>query len=151
MYKIQNRYQDSGWMDLDRGDLSAGNACSMAFELSKDSIAFGMTRVINTETGEVLVEYPAGGVSGSFHELSLPPPPEINGYSPAPEPTQPTTEEVRAQGLLDMFSMFDKQTVGRFQDIISALSVDKIKTIMDMIHVDDDGFVVIKFKLGLMP
>ena len=61
-YKLQNRYQDSGWENLDREEFHRLNeAMDRGYELSKNSIAYGMVRVVNLVTGKVEVEYPAGG------------------------------------------------------------------------------------------
>lgn len=61
-YIIQNRYQDSGWSDM-KGEAFASKrkALARAKELCKDAIVVGMTRVIDTETLEILKEFPAGG------------------------------------------------------------------------------------------
>ena len=60
IYRLQNRYQDSGWEDM--GGTQYTNptlAVFEAYERCLDSIAFGMVRVV--EGDRVLVEFPAGG------------------------------------------------------------------------------------------
>lgn len=59
-YRLQNRYQDSGWETLDNEayDLCR-DAVYRASQLSKDAVAYGMVRVIDSLTGEVIVEYAA--------------------------------------------------------------------------------------------
>lgn len=63
MYKLQNKYQDEGWADLGKTEEydSYGAACGRAHVLAGNSICYGMVRVINKNTNEVMVEYPAGG------------------------------------------------------------------------------------------
>ena len=60
-YKLQNRYQDSGWENLNEECSHLETAKHRAYELSKNSIAYGMVRVVNRATGAIEAEYPAGG------------------------------------------------------------------------------------------
>ena len=61
MYKIENRYQDEGWMSLkDERYYSYDVAYERARELCKDAICYGMTRVKN-DNNDILVTFPAGG------------------------------------------------------------------------------------------
>jgi hypothetical protein len=59
IYKLQNRYQDSGWMNLDEEFSDELDAINRARELAKDAIRVGMTRVVCE--GICLIEFPAGG------------------------------------------------------------------------------------------
>lgn len=75
-YQLQHRYQDSGWENLNEESSShLETAKHRAHELSKNSIAYGMVRVVNRATGTVEAEYPAGGGEDSWKE-NLPKPPE---------------------------------------------------------------------------
>lgn len=60
-YQLQHRYQDSGWENLNEECIHLQTAKHRAYELSKNSIAYGMVRVVNRATGAVEAEYPAGG------------------------------------------------------------------------------------------
>jgi len=72
-YQLQNRYQDSGWETLEHEKFEyLTDANGRAKELSKNAVAYGMVRVVNRSTGNVEVEYPAGG---DWKE-DLPKPPE---------------------------------------------------------------------------
>lgn len=59
-YILQNRYQDSGWGDLDGESFTSLNqAKGRAKELSKDAICYGMVRVV--QGTEIFFTSPAGG------------------------------------------------------------------------------------------
>lgn len=62
-YRLQNRYQDSGWEWLEEAystnDLGA--AIRTADKLSEDAIIYGMVRVVDIITQEVMATYAAGG------------------------------------------------------------------------------------------
>ena len=59
-YKLEHRYQDSGWTLLDGEGFTDGNeAVKRAADLSKNSIAYGMVRVI--DHNGVIITFPAGG------------------------------------------------------------------------------------------
>lgn len=59
IYKLQNRYQDSGWEDLDLVFYSRVEAIEKAVELSRNSICYGMVRVVCR--GRVIETFVAGG------------------------------------------------------------------------------------------
>jgi len=61
MFQLQNRYQDSGWENLDEEYDSAKKAKKRALKLSKDAICYGMVRVVDVEKKQVIVTFPAGG------------------------------------------------------------------------------------------
>ena len=60
MYKIQNKYQDGGWEDLGFRYLVKSQSLEKALECSCDAICYGMVRIINEDTDEVVVTYAAG-------------------------------------------------------------------------------------------
>lgn len=59
-YWVQHCYHDMDWQLLEKFD-SKQEALSYAKEQCKDSICVGMTRVMDTYTGAILVTNPAGG------------------------------------------------------------------------------------------
>jgi hypothetical protein len=59
-YFVQHCYHDMDWQLLKKFD-SKQEALSYAKEQCKDSICVGMTRVVDTYTGDVLATNPAGG------------------------------------------------------------------------------------------
>ena len=59
-YKLQHRYQDSGWEDMGEWHASPDDAVFRAVQCSANSICYGMVRVIDLCRNEVLVEFPAG-------------------------------------------------------------------------------------------
>jgi hypothetical protein len=60
-YRLQNRYQDSGWEYLAYEEFEhCGDAICRASELSEDAVAYGMVRVVDKKTGRVVITYPAG-------------------------------------------------------------------------------------------
>lgn len=56
-YRLQNRFQDSGWEDLGVEFINCGDAICKASELADNA----MVRVIDTETNEIVITYAAGG------------------------------------------------------------------------------------------
>lgn len=67
------------------------------------------------------------------------------GYVPDPPCEE---EQVSAQGLLDTFFL-DKETVENIKNIINAVDPEKVKAIMEVIEVDDEGWLRVKIDLGL--
>lgn len=68
---LENRYQDSGWEPMSRESFPTfDQANCRAAECSKDSIIYGMVRVVDLAVGHILITYPAGGGpgSGKVHE-----------------------------------------------------------------------------------
>ena len=61
MYKLQNRYQDSGWEDLHIKFTNEKDAIQEASVLCKDAICYGMVRVVDMVNKRVVIEFPAGG------------------------------------------------------------------------------------------
>lgn len=59
-YGLQNRYQDSGWEDLDQTYESLTEAVFVAAGYSLKSIIYGMTRVVDHWEGSVVITFPAG-------------------------------------------------------------------------------------------
>ena len=55
--------------------------------------------------------------------------------------------EVEAQGLLDVFRLTDKEVINKITSIIKAVDVAKVKAVMDMIEVDNEGWLHIKIDL----
>ena len=60
-YKLQNRYQDSGWEDLGMEFDIPKRAVKKALKCSKDAIAYGMVRVVDVKEKRVVVTFAAGG------------------------------------------------------------------------------------------
>jgi len=61
-YILQNRYQDGGWINFDNEEFDhCGDAICRASELSEDSIAYGMVRVVDNDENCVVITYAAGG------------------------------------------------------------------------------------------
>ena len=60
-YRLENRYQDSGWEDLETPFANCTEAIACAGSLAKDSIIYGMTRVVDLVEGEVVITFAAGG------------------------------------------------------------------------------------------
>jgi len=67
VYKIQNRYQDSGWEDVLRNDAPSAqlftraiDALRIAEEWSRNAVVYGMCRVVNVRHNSVLFEFAAG-------------------------------------------------------------------------------------------
>ena len=62
MFQLEYRHQDSGWNTL--GDTyrfaSIDQAILTAADCASDAIAFGMVRVIDEQTKEIIVTFPAG-------------------------------------------------------------------------------------------
>ena len=61
-YVIENRYQDSGWelVSAQHGYNDLEEATLVAEILAANGLAYGMTRVVDRNSGEVLVTFPAG-------------------------------------------------------------------------------------------
>jgi len=59
-FRLQNRYQDSGWQELDYQFWHVDGAIEKAAELSQDAIIYGMVRVV-AKNGTVIKTFPAGG------------------------------------------------------------------------------------------
>ncbi len=57
--------------------------------------------------------------------------------------------EVTAQGLFDIFGMFDAETVDKIKAILASIDPDKIKLIMDSVAVDENGWIRIQVDLGI--
>ena len=56
-YKLQNSYQDSNWEDIGISYHTKIVATEYAKDLIKD--VYGMLRVIDTETNEIIITIPA--------------------------------------------------------------------------------------------
>ena len=57
-------------------------------------------------------------------------------------------DEISAQGLLDTFFL-DKETIESIKQIINAVDPKKVKAIMEMIEVDEEGWLRLRIDLGL--
>lgn len=57
-------------------------------------------------------------------------------------------KEVSAQGILDNL-LFNKETNNHIQNLIKSLDPDKIKSILRMIEVDEDGWLNLKIDLRI--
>lgn len=60
MFKLQNRYQDEGWEELGIRFEEEWRALRRALECSSDAISYGMIRIINEDTGEIVATFGAG-------------------------------------------------------------------------------------------
>jgi hypothetical protein len=60
-YKLQNRYQDSGWENLDEEFHTEKEAVQKASVLCQDAICYGMVRVVDLVEKQVIITFPAGG------------------------------------------------------------------------------------------
>ena len=58
-FHLENRYQDSGWEDLNEHYIDYDKAVDKAMEYSLNAIAYGMVRVIN-HRGEVIKIFSSG-------------------------------------------------------------------------------------------
>ena len=56
-------------------------------------------------------------------------------------------QKAQVQGLLDIFRLFDKETVQKIEEIVKAIDVDKVKKVFDAVEIDDDGWI--KIHLGV--
>lgn len=56
-------------------------------------------------------------------------------YVPQATPEQ----QVAAQGVFDIFSLFDKETVDKVKELIHAIDVKKIEAVMKTLEVEKDG------------
>lgn len=71
LYRIENRYQDSGWEPTSESYPSFDQASARASVMADDGICWGMTRVVGPQG--VLITYRAGGgVSETRQPQSLP-------------------------------------------------------------------------------
>jgi hypothetical protein len=43
-------------------------------------------------------------------------------------------KEVSSQGVFDIFSLFDKDTLDKVKQVVEAIDPDKVKAIMDMVE-----------------
>jgi len=59
-YILQNRYQDSGWENLNEEFDHVREAVQRASEASKNSICYGMVRVVDMDNEQVVITFPAG-------------------------------------------------------------------------------------------
>lgn len=60
-FTLQNKYQDSQWEDAGRTDFYDEEPARIEAKiLSKDSIYYGMMRVVNLETSRVVATFSAG-------------------------------------------------------------------------------------------
>ena len=60
-FTLQNRYQDSQWEDVRHTDFDDEESARIEAKiLSKDSIFYGMMRVVNLETYRVIATFSAG-------------------------------------------------------------------------------------------
>ena len=57
------------------------------------------------------------------------------GYIPDVTPEQ----QVAAQGLFDIFSLLDKETIDKVKELIHAIDPKKIEAVMKMLEVGSDG------------
>ena len=57
---IQNRYQDEGWENTEKEFDEVGEADREAIKCAGDAIVYGMTRVVDTQSGFVISTYYAG-------------------------------------------------------------------------------------------
>jgi hypothetical protein len=71
MYELQNRYQDSNWTrcEDDGGYMTLEAAIDEAVFRAKDGIVYGMIRVVETYTGNVVITFPAGVTAAYAAEL----------------------------------------------------------------------------------
>ena len=60
-YYLENRYQDSGWQTLDETFGDADEAIRKALEYAKNSIVYGMVRVMDRTANKPIITVPAGG------------------------------------------------------------------------------------------
>lgn len=63
-FRLQNRYQDSGWEDIP-GLMSRVVAVDEAWKMAKDAVRNGMVRVVSEDGKEVFTTYGAGVNNGS--------------------------------------------------------------------------------------
>jgi len=60
-FRLQNKYQDSGWKNLDNVKFYQQDlASTQARNLSKNSIFYGMVRVIDSKTKQVIATFTNG-------------------------------------------------------------------------------------------
>lgn len=63
--------------------------------------------------------------------------------------TEKQAEQLQAQGLFDVFSFFDKETIEKVKDIIAAIDPDTIKAVMQTIETDEDGKLHVNIDLTI--
>lgn len=59
------------------------------------------------------------------------------------------TERVQAQGVFDIFKLMDGETIDKIKAIVASVDPNKIKSVMDMIEVDEEGWTKIKIDLRI--
>ena len=79
-------------------------------------------------------------------KLILPNQQEVELLAPVVEAMQ---GKPQAQGIMDLFRLFDKETVKKIDEIVRAIDVEKVKKVFDAVEVDEDGWV--KIHLGFIP
>lgn len=60
-YRMQNRYQDSSWENIDREFSSEQEAVKEAERCARDAFAYGMTRILDMHEKRVVITFAAGG------------------------------------------------------------------------------------------
>ena len=60
-----------------------------------------------------------------------------------------TKQAVEAQGVFDVLSLFDKETIGKIKDLIHAIDASKIESILQMIETNEDGTLHLKIDLSI--
>lgn len=65
-YKIQHRYQDSGWQDTDCESDSLERAFVLGRKMASNSIAYGMVCIVDTECREVIKTWAAGETAADY-------------------------------------------------------------------------------------
>lgn len=58
-------------------------------------------------------------------------------------------ESVQAQGMLDAWRLTDKEVVDKIIEIIKSVDTTLIKKVMEMIEVDEDGWLNLKIDLRI--
>lgn len=56
---------------------------------------------------------------------------------------------LKAQGVFDIFKIFDEQTILQIKSVLNAIDTDKIKYIFDSVKVEEDGWLSIKINLKI--
>jgi hypothetical protein len=95
-YEVQNRYQDEGWEYHEQYD-DERFACDTAEKMSYQPLTFGMSRVLDTHTGEIVVEYPEGSKGYASKRRSQPDTNRDRIHSPPVPVTATSLEEVPMQ------------------------------------------------------
>lgn len=55
--------------------------------------------------------------------------------------------EIQAQGVMDIFKLFDAETIDKVKEIIKIIDLEKIESIQKIIEADEDGVVSINIDL----